>query len=169
MNHWEDQFCRNIYRDLCSKKTVWIENFTRSLEIDRCPSALQAHESQRFNVIRIAAFNCPLSGTFKTDSWLQTGRIGTRKSTQIFFGQTFSTLRVMDVRAAPKNAFSCGPRGGEKNFDTSPSGVRVRKTSLREVGTITGDLFRRFWLLTFHGPFASHGSNPYPNRTVQCH
>ena len=72
------------------------------------PSATWAHESQRFLVTRIATWNCPRFGTFKTNSLLPTRRNGGRKM---------------------------------------------------------GLCFAMFVFLTFHGPLASHDSNPYPKRS----
>ena len=38
-----------------------------------------------------------------------------------------------------------------------------------EVGKKRAFVSRGFWFLTFRRPFAAHDSNPYLNRTMQCH
>ena len=57
------------------------------------PSAPWAHESQRQIVIRIAAGNCPLLGTFKTNSLLPTRRSGGRITGPCFARFVFLTFR----------------------------------------------------------------------------
>ena len=59
----------------------------------RLGSAFRAHESQRFGVTRIAAWNCPCLGTLKTDSWVPTGRSGENKAGLCFARFVFLTFR----------------------------------------------------------------------------
>ena len=94
-------------------------------------SVFLSHESQRFLVTRIAAWNWPRLGTFKTNSLLQTRRSGGRKmglcfamfAVLTFRGPLASHDSNLRIRIAPASHDSEGPKGGRRK------GGRGRKLS----------------------------------------
>ena len=63
----------------------------------RFPSAPWMHKSQRVGVTRIAAWHRPLLVTFKTDSWLPTGRSAGRNRASFRKLLTFGVSRVVHI------------------------------------------------------------------------
>ena len=97
----------------------------------------------------------PLSGRFRSSAALA---IPHRKS---FAAIPSVSLVLLGARIA---TFRCHTNRSVKLPSFRHFQDRVLSTNREKWGQKTGLCFTRFVCLTFHGPFASNGSNPYLNR-----
>ena len=160
-------------------------------------SAPWAHESQREIITRITAWNRSRLGTFKTVSWLpilreakqggfQTGGFptflgkgpdcvadpfGTVPRRCCYLAEKEERTNRENPRRVPGKRTKKDKKGRtSRDWEAPPvwTPPRLAALDIREQwGRKAGLRFAGFVFLTFRGPVASHGSNPYPNRTTR--